>query len=144
LQRWLQIMLYAEPSKRGHSMTPLLMLATTRGRLLELLAGKLRPSQRESPISLHGRHHVADGYAVRYFHDRDPGTDPGQRRRAQALLTRSGFGDLLKLVECIERIEEMDNHIVPTLRDLAMSTDDLVELEMAAFEWSDNVVRYAL
>jgi hypothetical protein len=48
LQRWLQIMLYAEPSKRGHSMTPLLMLATTRGRLLELLAGKLRPSQRES------------------------------------------------------------------------------------------------
>src|SRR5471032_2144068 len=34
LQRWLQIMLYAEPSKRGHSMTPLLMLATTRGRLL--------------------------------------------------------------------------------------------------------------
>jgi EAL and modified HD-GYP domain-containing signal transduction protein len=62
-----------------------------------------------------------------------------------ALLTRSGFfGDLLKLVECIERIEEMDEHIVPTLRDLAMSTDELVELEMAAFEWSDNVVRYAL
>jgi EAL and modified HD-GYP domain-containing signal transduction protein len=38
----------------------------------------------------------------------------------------------------------MDHHIVPTLRDLAMSTDDLLELEMAAFEWSDNVVRYAL
>jgi EAL and modified HD-GYP domain-containing signal transduction protein len=62
-----------------------------------------------------------------------------------ALLHRGGFyGDLLKLMECIERIEEMDNHIVPTLRDLAMSTDELVELEMAAFEWSDNVVRYAL
>jgi len=34
--------------------------------------------------------------------------------------------------------------LMPTLRDLAVSTDDLVELEMAAFEWSDNVVRYAL
>src|SRR5262249_39894390 len=46
LQRWLQIMLYAEPAKRGAGLTPLLMLATTRGRLLELLAHKLRPSQR--------------------------------------------------------------------------------------------------
>ena len=63
----------------------------------------------------------------------------------EALLLRSGFyGDLLRLAECIERIDDMEGHIVPTLRELAMSTDDLVELEMAAFEWSDNVVRYAL
>ena len=34
LQRWLQIMLYAEPCKKGHSMAALLTLATTRGRLL--------------------------------------------------------------------------------------------------------------
>lgn len=46
LQRWLQIMLYAEPSRGGNSMTPLLLLATTRGRLLELLAQRLRPGQR--------------------------------------------------------------------------------------------------
>jgi len=64
---------------------------------------------------------------------------------SEALMWRGGFfGDLLKLAECIERIEDMENYIVPTLRDLAMSTDELVELEMAAFEWSDNVVRYAL
>jgi len=64
---------------------------------------------------------------------------------SEALMYRAGFfGDLLKLAECIERIEDMEEYIVPTLRDLAMSTDELVELEMAAFEWSDNVVRYAL
>ena len=146
LQRWLQIMLYAEPSKRGHSMTPLLMLATTRGRLLELLAGKLRPSQR----------HVADiAFTVGIMSLMDtlfgmPMAEilaqiPVNDDVSQALLYREGFyGDLLKLAECIERIEEMDEHIVPALRNLAMSTDELVELELAAFEWSDNVVRYAL
>jgi EAL and modified HD-GYP domain-containing signal transduction protein len=146
LQRWLQIMLYAEPSKRGHSMTPLLMLATTRGRLLELLAHKLRPSQ----------HHVADiAFTVGIMSLMDtlfgiPMTEiltqiPVVEEVSEALMWRAGFfGDLLKLAECIERIEDMEHYIVPTLRDLAMSTDELVELEMAAFEWSDNVVRYAL
>ena len=47
LQRWLQIMLFAEPATRGHNQTPLLLLATTRGRLMELLAQRLRPSQRQ-------------------------------------------------------------------------------------------------
>ncbi|MBJ7314197.1 EAL and HDOD domain-containing protein [Rugamonas sp. CCM 8940] len=146
LQRWLQIMLYAEPAKRGHSMTPLLMLATTRGRLLELLANKLRPSQR----------YVADvAFTVGIMSLMDtlfgiPMSEilaqiPVNDEVADALMFRGGFfGDLLKLAECIERIEELEDHIVPTLRDLAMSTDELVELEMAAFEWSDNVVRYAL
>src|SRR5471032_1233339 len=146
LQRWLQIMLYAEPSKRGHSMTPLLMLATTRGRLLELLAHKLRPSQRN----------VADvAFTVGIMSLMDtlfgiPMADiltqiPVNEDVSEALMYRAGFfGDLLKLAECVERIEDMDEYIVPTLRDLAMSTDELVELEMAAFEWSDNVVRYAL
>ncbi|OFA02019.1 EAL and HDOD domain-containing protein [Duganella sp. HH101] len=146
LQRWLQIMLYAEPSKRGHSMTPLLMLATTRGRLLELLAGKLRPSQRHSAD-------IAFTVGIMSLMDTLFGIPmseilaqiPVNEEVSEALLYRGGFfGDLLKLAECIERIEEMDDHIVPTLRDLAMSTDELVELEMAAFEWSDNVVRYAL
>jgi len=146
LQRWLQIMLYAEPSKRGHSMTPLLMLATTRGRLLELLAGKLRPSQRNSAD-------IAFTVGIMSLMDTLFGIPmseilaqiPVNEEVSEALLYRGGFfGDLLKLAECIERIEEMDEHIVPTLRDLAMSTDELVELEMAAFEWSDNVVRYAL
>src|SRR5476649_579779 len=146
LLRWLQIMLYAEPSKRGHSMTPLLMLATTRGRLLELLAHKLRPSQRN----------VADiGFTVGIMSLMDtlfgiPMADiltqiPVNEDVSEALMYRAGFfGDLLKLAECVERIEDMEEYIVPTLRDLAMSTDELVELEMVAFEWSDNVVRYAL
>jgi EAL and modified HD-GYP domain-containing signal transduction protein len=34
--------------------------------------------------------------------------------------------------------------VLPTLRELAISGDDMVELEMAAFQWSDSVVRYAI
>ncbi|MFA9218969.1 MAG: EAL and HDOD domain-containing protein [Sphingomonadaceae bacterium] len=146
LQRWLQIMLYAEPSKRGHSMTPLLMLATTRGRLLELLAGKLRPSQRSAAdvaftVGIMSLMDTLFGIPMQEILAQIPVND----EVSDALMYRGGFfGDLLKLAECIERIEDMEDHIVPTLRDLAMSTDELVELEMAAFEWSDNVVRYAL
>ncbi|MES2261830.1 MAG: HDOD domain-containing protein [Pseudomonadota bacterium] len=146
LQRWLQIMLYAEPSKRGHSMTPLLMLATTRGRLLELLAHKLRPSQRNVAdtaftVGIMSLMDTLFGIPMSEILTQIPVID----EVSDALMYRGGFfGDLLKLAECIERIEDMEYQIVPTLRDLAMSTDELVELEMAAFEWSDNVVRYAL
>jgi len=64
---------------------------------------------------------------------------------AAALLERKGFfGQLLHLAECIERMEEMEDQVEPALRGLALSTDELVQLEMAAFEWTDTVVRYAL
>jgi c-di-GMP-related signal transduction protein len=47
LQRWLQILLYTDP-KGGSIASPLLQLAATRGRLMELLAGKLHPGSREA------------------------------------------------------------------------------------------------
>ena len=146
LQRWLQIMLYAEPSKRGHSMTPLLMLATTRGRLLELLATKLRPSDRHAAdvaftVGIMSLMDTLFGMPMHEILGQIPVIDTV----AAALLDRTGFyGELLKLAESLERIEELDHQIVPTLRALAMTSGELVELELAAFEWSDNVVRYAL
>jgi len=47
LQRWLQILLYTNPAGGNTSVaSPLLQLAATRGRLMELLAGKLRQRDR--------------------------------------------------------------------------------------------------
>jgi EAL and modified HD-GYP domain-containing signal transduction protein len=44
LQRWLQILLYTNPAGDNQSVaSPLLQLAATRGRLMELLAVKLHP-----------------------------------------------------------------------------------------------------
>jgi EAL and modified HD-GYP domain-containing signal transduction protein len=34
--------------------------------------------------------------------------------------------------------------VMPTLKQLAISSDELVEFEVAAFSWSDSVVRYAI
>jgi len=145
LQRWLQIMLYAEPGNHGHAQTPLLMLASTRARLMELLAGRLRPGQR----------HVADmAFTVGIMSLMDalfcvPMADlveqiPVSEEVSSALLKRSGFfGELLRLAESFERMEEGED-VLPALGELADNGDDLVELEMAAFEWSGQVVRSAL
>lgn len=47
LQRWLQLLLYTNPQGGGDVASPLLQLAASRGRLMELLAAKLRPGVRE-------------------------------------------------------------------------------------------------
>ncbi|WP_308601793.1 HDOD domain-containing protein [Massilia sp. Dwa41.01b] len=145
LQRWLQIMLYAEPGTRGPGHTPLLMLASTRARLMELLAQRLRPGQRQ----------VADiAFTVGITSLMDtlfcvPMADLAEQMGvsdevADALLRRTGFfGELLRLAESFEQMEE-GGDVLPALRELAASGDDLAELEMAAFEWSEQVVRYAL
>ena len=44
LQRWLQLLLYTSPSG-NRVVSPLLQLAASRGRLMELLAGKLHPGR---------------------------------------------------------------------------------------------------
>jgi c-di-GMP phosphodiesterase len=145
LQRWLQIMLYAEPATRGHNQTPLLMLATTRGRLMELLAQRLRPGQRAMAdvaftVGIMSLMDVLFGIPMVDIVEQIPVNDEIRL----ALTGREGFfGELLKLAECIEQIDG-DEFVLPTLKDLAISGDDMVELEMSAFQWSDSVVRYAI
>jgi len=146
LQRWLQIMLYSEPASHGQSMTPLLMLATTRGRMLELLAQRLRPGQRNIAevaftVGIMSLMDTLFGMPMEDIVAQIPVSD----EVSAALLQRGGFfGELLHLAECIERIEDMEHRVAPVLRDLAISADELAELEIAAFAWSDTVVRYAV
>jgi EAL and modified HD-GYP domain-containing signal transduction protein len=149
LQRWLQIMLYAEPGTNGHNQSPLLMLATTRGRLMELLAQRLRPGQRylseiAFTVGIMSLMDVLFGIPMADIVEQVPVSD----EIVNALLRRTGFfGELLKLAECIEAPDShdsQDDDVLPTLRELAISGDDMVELEMSAFQWSDSVVRYAI
>ncbi|NNG24645.1 EAL and HDOD domain-containing protein [Telluria aromaticivorans] len=146
LQRWLQILLYAEPGMRGHNLSPLLMLATTRARLMELLAQRLRPAQRN----------VSDiAFTVGMMSLMDtlfciPMADiveqiPVIDEVSVALQRRGGFfGELLRLAESIERMEDTEDEVMPALNALSINGDDLAELEVSAFEWSDKVVRYAI
>ena len=145
LERWLQILLYADPQQRGHSSSPLLMLATTRGKLLELLAKRLRPAQRNVAdiaftVGIMSLMDALFGMSMEDILEQIPVSDEVK----DALIYRTGFfGELLKLAESIEQMDG-DDLVVPTLKELAISSDELVEFEVTAFSWSDSIVKYAI
>jgi EAL and modified HD-GYP domain-containing signal transduction protein len=145
LQRWLQIMLYAESGMQGHNQTPLLMLATTRGRLMEVLAQRLRPGQHQVAevaftAGIMSLMDVLFGIPMADIVEQIPVSDEIRT----ALTGRTGFfGELLRLAESIEQADGHD-FVLPTLKALAITGDDMMELEMSAFQWSDSVVRYAI
>jgi EAL and modified HD-GYP domain-containing signal transduction protein len=143
LQRWLQVMLYADNGNGGQSMQPLLIQATTRGRLLELLAQKLKPGNRG----------IADtAFTVGIMSLMDtlfsmPMNEILQQIRVvdevgAALLHRAGyFGELLTLAEYTEWGDHTGEHLLQTIRRQRLSCNDLYALQLAAFEWSDHVSR---
>lgn len=145
LQRWLQIMLYAEPNKKAQGMSPLLMLATTRGKLLELIAQQTAPDKRS----------VADtAFTVGIMSLMDTLFSMSMAEIlnqisvvetvSDALLHRRGlYGELLNLAEQTERLEEGDARLGELIRKFNLSSDDLCALQMSAFEWSDSVARHA-
>jgi EAL and modified HD-GYP domain-containing signal transduction protein len=146
LQRWLQIMLYAESCKKGTGMTSLLTLATTRGKLLELMAQRLRPGQRRVAdiaftVGIMSLMDTLFGLPMAEILEQIAVVD----QVGDALLSRKGFyGDMLKLAEYLERIDDAGPLLTPTLKKLKLTSDALFELEVAAFEWSNNVSRSAV
>jgi EAL and modified HD-GYP domain-containing signal transduction protein len=146
LQRWLQILLYAEPGKKtAHSLSPLLLLATTRGKLLELIAQKLHPGNRNIAdiaftVGIMSLMDTLFGSPMEKILEQIAVVD----EVSNALLYRNGlYGDMLKLAEYMERLEEADPLLIPTLQKLQLSSEELNAMQLAAFEWSDNVTRNA-
>ena len=61
-----------------------------------------------------------------------------------ALMHRQGhYGELLLLAENLERINETAPQLTAALEKMELTTDDLNQIEVAAFEWSDSVSRAA-
>lgn len=145
LQRWLQILLYAEPAKTNSATAPLLLLATTRGKLLELMAEKLQPGNRAMAdvaftVGIMSLMDTLFGLPMDKILQQTQVADDVSR----ALLFRQGiFGDMLKLVESIENIKEAGPLVVPLLKKLRLSSEQFYALQLAAFEWSDKVSRAA-
>ena len=148
LQRWLQIMLFAEPGQPGQSASPLLALATTRGRILELMAQRIQPSQRAVAdvaftVGIMSLMDVLFSMPMETILEQIPVND----EVSGALLWREGFyGNLLRLAESIEQMgdENEEDSVTPALRDLKVSAGELADIEMNAFAWSDTVVKYVL
>jgi c-di-GMP phosphodiesterase len=143
LQRWLQILLYADPGRPHCSMSPLLMLATTRGKLLELMAEEICPGQANVAdvaftVGIMSLMDVLFGSPMEKILEQLAISDAVR----QALLARAGlYGDMLNLAEYIERVDEAGPLLASTLQKLQLTIEDLFRLELVAFEWSNTIAR---
>lgn len=148
LQRWLQILLYAAPGKVDSFMSPLLMLATTRGKLMELIAQQLMPRNQMAADT---------AFTVGIMSLMDTlFSSPMSQILLQisvieevklALLERSGrYGEMLHLIEQIETLDQDEaaaTMLLAELEQLGISKEKLFELQVQAFEWSDEISRGA-
>ena len=145
LQRWLQILLYAEPRKSARSAPPLLVLATTRGKLLELITARLYPNSRSMADKAFtvGIMSLMDTLFGQPMADILDQISVAEEVR-EALLQRTGvFGQILNLTETIEQLDDNGALLLPALTELGLSIEDLNQLQMEAFEWSNSISKSA-
>ena len=141
LQRWLQILIYADPRKDRNVISPLLALATTRGKLLELIAEKLEPGKRAIAdtaftVGIMSLMDILFGQPMEVMLSQIVVGD----EVSEALLRRTGFfGDLLNLAEYIERIDQSAPLVMPILNHWKLSPEELNALQLQAFEWSNQL-----
>lgn len=140
LQRWLQILLYARPGGTVELSSPLLQLATTRGKLMELMALKVRPGQRAAADTgfTVGIMSLMDTLLSMSMRDILDTVVVADEVRA-ALLERGGdFGEMLKVVELLETAP-CGRQLTQPLRKLRLTVKQLREIELAAFEWVNEL-----
>ncbi|MFC5549256.1 EAL and HDOD domain-containing protein [Massilia aerilata] len=136
LQRWLQILLYSTPDGRVELNSPLLQMATTRGRLLELMSQALRPGDTASAeaaftIGMMSLMDALLAIPMAAILDR---VDVSQDVRA-ALLDRAGdYGAMLSVAEELEG-KQGGRSLARALAKLGLSVKQIREIELEAFNW---------
>ncbi len=141
LQRWLQILLYATPGGQVDFDSPLLQLATTRGKLMELMARKMTQAPRggaEAGFTV-GIMSLMDALFSMSMHDILETVAVAPDVRA-ALLEREGaLGDMLKIVELLES-PKRGMQLGKLLKGLGISVKEMREIELDAFSWVNELV----
>jgi EAL and modified HD-GYP domain-containing signal transduction protein len=136
LQRWVQILLYSGPEGNVELNSPLLQLATTRGRLLELMTLTLRPgdvagANTAFTVGIMSLMDALFDVPMRTILDK---VDISWDVRA-ALLERGGdYGAMLSVAEALER-KEPGRDMAAALARLGLSVKQVREIELAAFGW---------
>ena len=141
LQRWLQILVYAGSDGSDSLMSPLLSLATTRGRLMELMAQKLI---QHNQLASETAFTVGIMSLINVLFD-----TPMVQLLAQisvsdeikkALINRTGiYGDMLQFVidlECMADENGMPNSGMQTFE---LGLEDLRSMQLQAFEFSNDI-----
>ena len=137
LQRWLQILLYVKNDQSSPEFaSPLLQLATTRGKTMELMVEHLKPGQRVSAdIGFTvGVMSLMDTLFSIHMRDVLEGVNVLDEVRA-ALLHRSGdFGTMLSLIELLEAGTDGEA-VGAKLAQLELTPAELYGIQRAAIEW---------
>ena len=142
LQRWLQILLYVRTGQKPEFDSPLLQMATTRGKTLELMVERLRPGQRTSAdigFTVGVMSLMDTLFSVKMDEILDSVNVLDEVRGA--LLARHGdYGRMLELVEHIERLEEEGEPAVlgRMLQEMKLSPAELYAIQVAAFDWVND------
>jgi EAL and modified HD-GYP domain-containing signal transduction protein len=140
LQRWLQILLYAAPGAVVEMNSPLLQLATTRGKLLELMTLKLHPGQRASADTgfTVGIMSLMDAlFSMAMCDILDTVVVADEVR--DALLEREGeFGEMLNVVELLETAR-CGKSLNQALKNLDLTVRQMRKIELAAFKWVNEL-----
>jgi EAL and modified HD-GYP domain-containing signal transduction protein len=140
LQRWLQILLYATPGAKVELNLPLLQMATTRGKMLELMSLKIHPGNRaaaETGFTV-GIMSLTDALFSMSMEDILTTVDVADEVRAALIDHEGEYGDMLVVVELLEKAK-CGRALSAALRNLDLSNKDLREIEMAAFEWINEL-----
>jgi EAL and modified HD-GYP domain-containing signal transduction protein len=142
LQRWLQILLYAAPDAKVELNSPLLQMATTRGKMLELMSLKLHPGNRaaaETAFTV-GIMSLTDALFSMSMEDILNTVDVAGEVRA-ALLEREGeYGEMLNVVELVEKAKG-GRALSAALRHLDLTVKELREIELGAYEWINELAQ---
>lgn len=136
LQRWLQILLYTAPSGTVEVNSPLLQMATTRGKLLELMTQKVRPGDTASADRAFtvGIISLADALFSMPMEQLVERLELAEDVR-EALLDRWGdFGVMLRVVELLESAAP-GRALSHTLKQLGLTVKEIREIELKAFAW---------
>ena len=136
LRRWLQILLYTTPGSPVELNSPLLQLATTRGKLLELMSLHVHPdnvvcAERAFTVGIMS---LADALFLMPMADILENVELADDVRA-ALLHREGtFGAMLDVVERLEKADT-GRQFTAALRRLGLTSKQVREIELEAFDW---------
>jgi EAL and modified HD-GYP domain-containing signal transduction protein len=141
LQRWLQILLYAKSDGAAELSSPLLQLASTRGKLVELMMQARQPglpASAETGFTV-GIMSLADALFSMPMERIVENVTVAPEVRA-ALLWREGeLGQMLSVVELLES-PRSTAQLDRLLKALGLSVRQMGEIELAAFRWVNELV----
>lgn len=142
LQRWLKLLLFTLQGGASYP-SPLLLLAATRGKMMELLAAKLQrnPDYCDEAF-MAGILSLIDSLIDKSLADIVSELGLGERLAA-ALLRREGeLGGLLQLVESVEQADLSHIHLL-LAHVGTLSLTDLTMAEINAMSWANQIAETA-